>query len=64
VDALAHVAEEGRARRAKLVGELSRSFDPTVSEWGNPVAFGDNSCPKRRSQQSTINTSWFDKTSN
>ena len=21
---------------AKLVGELSRSFDPAVSEWGNP----------------------------
>ena len=30
-----------------IVGELPRSFDPTVSEWGNPVAFiGDYSAAK------------------
>ncbi len=25
------------AHSAKVVGELSKSFDPAVSEWGNPV---------------------------
>jgi hypothetical protein len=25
------------AYSAKVVGELSKSFDPAVSEWGNPV---------------------------
>lgn len=23
----------------EIVGELSRSFDPAVSEWGNPITF-------------------------
>jgi hypothetical protein len=27
-------------KAAKVVGELSRSFDPAVSEWGNPPDFG------------------------
>ena len=31
---------------AILAGELSRSFDPAVSEWGNPLAFGGNSAVK------------------
>lgn len=26
-------------KTTKLVGELSRSFDPAVSEWGNPGCF-------------------------
>lgn len=36
MDALACLAEEGRKLTAKVVGELSSSFDPAVSEWGNP----------------------------
>ena len=27
----------------KVAGELLRSFDPTVSEWGNPSSFAGNS---------------------
>ena len=37
VDALAAKAEEGRFKSAKVVGEVTRTCDPAVSEWGNPV---------------------------
>ena len=30
----------------KLAGELSRSFDPAVSEWGNPSRFAGYSMAK------------------
>ena len=39
MDALVLRTEEGRTRRAIRVGELSRSFDPAISEWGNPASF-------------------------
>ena len=43
-DTLAHIADEGRVRRAKRFGEKSNFFDPEVSEWENPVSFiADNS---------------------
>ncbi len=32
---------------AKVVGELSRSFDPAVSEWRNPSCFAGEFLPKR-----------------
>ncbi len=38
-DALDLLTEEGRARAAIIVGELLRSYDPAVSEWGNPANF-------------------------
>ncbi len=31
---------------AKVAGEEPRSFDPTVSEWGNPAGFTGYPCPK------------------
>ena len=38
-DALAVNAEEGRFKPAKVVGEVAKTFDPAVSEWGNPFWF-------------------------
>ena len=35
VDALVESTEEGRIKRAIRLGELLRSFDPKISEWGN-----------------------------
>ena len=40
VDASALRADEGRGIAAISVGELRASPDPTISEWGNPAAFG------------------------
>lgn len=37
VDALAVNTEEGRFKPAKVAGEVAKTFDPTVSEWGNPL---------------------------
>jgi len=37
VDALVTRADEGRFKLAKVIGEVARTFDPVVSEWGNPV---------------------------
>jgi hypothetical protein len=37
VDASALRAEEGRGIAAKSVGEPRAGFDPTISEWGNPL---------------------------
>lgn len=39
MDALAVKAEEGRFKSAKVVGEVTRTYDPAVSEWGNPTRF-------------------------
>ncbi len=36
VDSLACLADEGRMKPAIGVGELAKSYDPAVSEWGNP----------------------------
>ena len=36
-DALALEAEEGRDERRYASGELYVSFDPEISEWGNPA---------------------------
>ena len=38
VDAWACWAEEGRGHATKRVGEGLAPGDPTVSEWGNPLA--------------------------
>jgi hypothetical protein len=35
VDALVLYGEEGRSKRTISLGELSNSFDPGISEWGN-----------------------------
>ena len=37
VDALALRADEGRGIAAISVGEPRAVFDPTISEWGNPI---------------------------
>lgn len=39
MDALAVKAEEGRFKPAKVVGEVARTYDPAVSEWGNLARF-------------------------
>ena len=39
VDALAVKAEEGRFKPAKVIGEVARTYDPVVSEWGNLTRF-------------------------
>ena len=39
MDALAVKAEEGRFKSAKVVGEVTRTYDPAVSEWGNLARF-------------------------
>lgn len=36
-DALGFAAEEGRVRRRYSSGSCQVSFDPAVSEWGNPA---------------------------
>ena len=36
VDALAITGDEGRASLRKAPGSWQRSFDPGMSEWGNP----------------------------
>jgi hypothetical protein len=36
VDALAITGDEGRASLRKAPGSWQRSFDPEMSEWGNP----------------------------
>lgn len=41
-DTLAHIADEGRVRRAKRFGEKSNFFDPEVSEWENPIIVTDD----------------------
>ena len=37
MDALALEDDEGRDYLRKATGELDMSFDPLISEWGNPV---------------------------
>ena len=37
VDASALRADEGRGIAAISVGEPRAGFDPTISEWGNPI---------------------------
>ena len=37
VDALGHAGDEGRYRPRKSTVSCQISFDPYVSEWGNPV---------------------------
>ena len=39
MDALVIKAEEGRFKSAKVVGEVTRTYDPAVSEWGNLARF-------------------------
>ncbi len=39
MDALAVKAEEGRFKSAKVIGEVTRTYDPVVSEWGNLARF-------------------------
>ena len=39
VDALAVKAEKGRFKSAKVIGEVTRTYDPVVSEWGNLTRF-------------------------
>ena len=39
VDALAVKTDEGRFKPAKVVGEVARTYDPVVSEWGNLTRF-------------------------
>ena len=36
VDALGHAGDEGRFRPRKSTVSCQKSFDPCVSEWGNP----------------------------
>ena len=40
MDASALCADEGRGRAAISVGEPRAGVEPTISEWGNPTAFG------------------------
>jgi len=44
VDASALRAEEGRGIAAISVGEPRAGIEPTISEWGNPTAFGRLPC--------------------
>jgi hypothetical protein len=37
VDALATTGDEGRGMTAISLGELQASYDPGISEWGNPA---------------------------
>ena len=41
VDALGEVAEEGRGSLRKASGSWQTSFDPWISEWGNPLDHPD-----------------------
>ena len=36
MDALATRNDEGRLKPAKVIGKVARTYDPMVSEWGNP----------------------------
>ncbi len=38
VDALAHNSDEGRGVAAISFGEALATYDPKISEWGNPTA--------------------------
>jgi hypothetical protein len=40
VDALAITGEEGRGSLRKAAGSWQTSFDPQISEWGNPARKG------------------------
>ena len=40
VDALAITGDEGRDSLRKVVGSWQMSFDPQMSEWGNPARMG------------------------
>jgi hypothetical protein len=40
VDALAITGDEGRGSLRKVVGSWQTSFDPQMSEWGNPARMG------------------------
>ena len=40
VDALAITGDEGRGSLRKAVGSWQTSFDPPISEWGNPARMG------------------------
>ena len=40
VDALAITGDEGRGSLRKAAGSWQTSFDPQMSEWGNPLTFG------------------------
>ena len=40
VDALAITGDEGRGSLRKAVGSWQTSFDPPMSEWGNPARKG------------------------
>lgn len=40
VDALAITGEEGRGSLRKASGSWQTSFDPEMSEWGNPARMG------------------------
>jgi hypothetical protein len=37
VDALALKGDEGRGTAAISFGEVPTTFDPEISEWGNPI---------------------------
>ena len=39
VDALAMRADEGRGETAISFGEVIATFDPEISEWGNPYNY-------------------------
>ena len=40
VDALAITGDEGRSSLRKAAGSWQTSFDPQISEWGNPARMG------------------------
>ena len=40
VDALAVIGDEGRGSLRKATGSWQTSFDPDISEWGNPPDLG------------------------
>ena len=40
VDALAITGDEGRGSLRKATGSWQTSFDPSMSEWGNPALLG------------------------
>ena len=40
VDALAITGDEGRSSLRKAAGSWQASFDPQISEWGNPARKG------------------------
>ena len=40
VDALAITGDEGRGSLRKASGSWQTSFDPEMSEWGNPARMG------------------------